>query len=191
MNKGKKLPPEVLAVGEVELLLDACTNRDLGLRNRAIVFCFWRTAIRVGELVALKVHDVDFSAGTLRIRLGKGAKARTVAVDDECAEVLRKWLARREVLGVPSPLMFTTLSGESLSTNAVRELMKRLRRRAGLTKRVHPHGLRATWASVAARQIPLVDVQTILGHENLTTTSGYVKGLGGEAIDSARRIVWR
>ena len=82
------------------------------------------------------------------------------------------------------------MKGEALHTNAVRELLKRLASKAGIEKRVHPHGLRHTFAAAAARQIPIHFVQNALGHSNLAVTSRYVSHLGGAAVDAVRGLVW-
>jgi integrase len=188
MKRGVQYPAEPLTFAEVQALLASTSPTSIsGIRARAIVFVLWRTAVRVFELVALRPCDLDLQAGTLRILRGRMGGARTVPVDDECAEALRAWLSRRPV---EASRLFCSLEGEALSTASVRELLKRLRSKAGVVKRVTPHGFRATWATVAARQLPLTDLQAILGHEDVATTARYIKRLGGPPIDAARRIKW-
>ncbi len=189
MKRGVKYPGDILTADEIQALLGACTGGTIGLRNRAMLYVMWRCGLRVSELLALKPGDV--LPDSIRIRHGKGDKARTVGLDSEAAAVLGQWIERRKSLELDGrqPL-FCTLRGEGLHTNAVRELLKRLCVKAGVVKRVTPHTWRHTFASTAARQIPAHYLQDALGHTSLATTSRYVRHLGGAAVDAVRSVVW-
>jgi integrase/recombinase XerD len=187
MQKGKRYPAEILTASEVQSLIHACTGGTVGLRNRAMLYVLWRCGLRVSELLSLKASDV--TADSVRVLHGKGDKARTVGLDPEAAAVLGQWLERRRTLGLRGPV-FCTLKGEPLHTNAVRELLKRLCRKAGVERRVTPHTFRHTFAATAARQIPVHYVQSALGHSSLAVTSRYVAHLGGAAVDAVRSLTW-
>ena len=189
MKRGIKYPAEILSTEEIHAILAACTSGTLGLRNRAMLFVLWRCGLRVSELLALKPGDVLPDA--IRVRHGKGDRARTVGLDSEAAAIVGQWMERRRALGLDGrqPL-FCTLRGEALHTNAVRELLKRLCRKAGVVKRVTPHSWRHTFAATAARQIPTHYLQDALGHSSLATTSRYVAHLGGAAVDAVRGMTW-
>ena len=94
-------PPEPLSPAEVRALLAACSVESLtGMRNRALLVVLWRAGLRCAEALALRPCDIDSGAGTIRVRFGKGRKARTVGVDDDALAVVRAWLGAREAAGV-------------------------------------------------------------------------------------------
>jgi integrase/recombinase XerD len=189
MKKGVKYPAEILTTDEIQSILAKCTGGALGLRNRAMLYVLWRCGLRVSELLDLKPGDVLTEA--IRVRHGKGDKARTVGLDPEAAAILGQWMERRKALGIDGrqPL-FCTQRGEALHSNAIRELLKRLCKKAGIAKRVTPHTWRHTFASTAARQLPVHYVQQALGHSSLDTTAKYIGHIGGAAVDAVRGLTW-
>ena len=188
MKKGQKYPAETLTTDEIESILGACTNDSLGLRNRAMLYVLWRAGLRVSELLALRPCDIS---DTIRVRHGKGDKARTVGLDSEAVAIVGQWLERRKSLGLDGrTTLFCTLQGKPLKTNAIRELLKRLCAKAGIVKRVTPHTWRHTFASNAARQLPVHYVQQALGHSSLDTTARYISNIGGAAVDAVRSLEW-
>ena len=191
MKKPGRRPKRALDSNQFRALLASTTKGDLGHRNRAIIYAFWRAGLRTSEVCKLKPCDIDFTSGTLRVLASKRGRNRTIGLDPEAAGMIAIWTARRAARGLNGqhPL-FCNLSGKPLTTNAVRELLNRLAIKAGLGRNVKPLDMRATFASVAARQVPLVDLQWALGHESLESTSRYVQELGGESIDSIRNLKW-
>ena len=153
-NRGRKLPPEVLTGQEVNALLGACSKRaPTGIRNRALIAVLYRGQLRIGETLALKPKDLDRKAGTVRVLHGKGDRARTVGLDSGAWALLELWLQCRQKLG-PSgrhPL-FCTLEGGPLLPSYCRSLLARLGKKAGIEKRVHPHGLRHSRAAESGEQ---------------------------------------
>jgi integrase/recombinase XerD len=122
--------------------------------------------------------DVDLADGSLTVLNGKGGKRRPVVVPGGFAEVER-WLDKRGQLGLNGrhPL-FCTLAGRPLAPQYVRTLLPRLAKRAGVEKRVHPHGLRHSHAvELRRRGVPLETVSAQLGHANLSTTDRYLRGI--------------
>ncbi len=188
MQLGQKYPAEVLTSDEIHSIIGACTGNSIGLRNRAMLYVLWRAGLRVSELLDLRPCDVS---DAIRVRHGKGDKARTVGLDSEASAIVGLWLERRKSLGIDgrSPL-FCTLKGKPLKTNAVRELLKRLCTKAGIVKRVTPHTWRHTFAANAARQLPVHYVQQALGHSSLDTTARYIGNIGGAAVDAVRSLAW-
>jgi integrase/recombinase XerD len=176
-------PPEPLSALEVRALLAACSVESLtGMRNRALLVVLWRAGLRCAEALALRPCDVDDAAGTIRVRFGKGRKARTVGIDGEALTVVRAWLGAREMAGIESEFLFCDVkrgyAGHPMSPRYVRAEVARIAMRAGVRHRVHPHGLRHTHA-VELRQegwdIPLISRQ--LGHASIATTAIYVDHL--------------
>jgi integrase/recombinase XerD len=183
-------PPEPLSVEECRRLIGACSPRcPTGLRNRALIVTLWRGGLRCSE--SLSLHPRDLDNGVLRIRKGKGGKYRTVALDPEAWAVLTTWLERKARMGIGGPV-FSTLRGEPMQTSYVRSLFKRLGRKANISKRVHPHGCRHTFAAgLADEKIDIRIIQRALGHSSLGTTARYVDHLNPTAvIDALRSRTW-
>ena len=190
----RKRPAQPLTRAEVEALLAACSRRaPTGVRNRALIAVLYRAGLRISEVLALRPCDVDPAAGTVRVLHGKGDRSRTVGLDAGALSLVERWLETRAKRGIPrtAPL-FCTLAGRPMYASYVRTMLHRLARRAGIEKRVHPHGLRHTHASeLAAENVPLTFIQTQLGHAHISTTARYVHQLRPQdAIDRIRARDW-
>jgi site-specific recombinase XerD len=125
---------------------------------------------------------------------GKGSKPRTVGMDPEGFAVLGRWLDRRSERHIDARLpLFCTLRGEPLDDRYVRTALRQAAERAGISKRVHPHGLRHTMAVELVREgVPLPEIQDQLGHASLDGTAHFIRGLyPNGAIDRMReRTGW-
>jgi integrase len=178
-----KYPPEPLTVDECRRLIGACSPRcPTGLRNRGLIVTLWRGGLRCAEALALHERDLD---------KGKGGKYRTVALDPEAAAVVQAWLERKARMGIGGPV-FSTLRGESMQTSYVRSLFKRLGRKANIGKRVHPHGLRHSFAAgLADEKVDIRIIQRALGHSSLATSARYIDHIQPRAvIDALRARTW-
>lgn len=197
-NKGRKFPAQVLAPAEVRRLLAACSRRGhAGVRNRALIVVMWRCGLRVSEALALAPADVDLQAGTVTVRHGKGDRRRVVGIDPTAGAVLEAWFVRRSSLGVSrSAPVFCTISkgniGAPVQAPYVREMLKDLAVKAGVEKRVHPHGLRHTHAVELMREgVPVPIIQKQLGHADLATTARYLDHLLPlEVIERMQARAW-
>ncbi|HEX9529521.1 MAG TPA: site-specific integrase [Acidimicrobiales bacterium] len=194
-NRGRTYPPEVLSPEEVERLVGAASARSsTGIRARALILTLQRGGLRLGEALALYPRDVDLARGTIRILRGRGDKARTVAIDPGAAAAIGRWLDRRAHLGIGRrrPL-FCTLAGTALYPQQVRATLTRLGERAGIDKRVHPHGLRHAHAAHLDRSgVPITTIVRQLGHANLAVTSRYLQSLGqDEHLARVQTINWQ
>lgn len=191
---GQTFPVEILTGAEANALLAACSNRaPTGIRNRALLAVLYRSGLRIGEALALRPADVDLTQGTIRVLHGKGDRARTVGIDATACGVVGRWLDRRSASGIPSRApLFCTLAGEPLSDRYVRAMVKRMAKRAGIQKRVHPHALRHTHASeLAAEGVPMNLLQAQLGHSSLATTDRYVRHIApAQLVQAIRSRVW-
>jgi integrase/recombinase XerD len=189
-NKGRRLPPEPLTQDEVRALLRSCSDRTpAGIRNRALIAVLYRCGLRVSEALALMPKDCDTGAGTIRVMHGKGDRWRLVGIDPGATSLLEAWLNRRQVLGgTGRHPVFSTASGNAIQGAYVRNLLKRLAARAGIEKRVHPHGLRHTHAYELANEgTPLHVIQQQLGHSSLATTDRYIRHLNPQQVVEAIR----
>lgn len=193
-NKGRKLPPEVLTGQEVNALLAACSKRaPTGIRNRALIAVLYRGQLRIGEALALKPKDLDRRVGTARVLHGKGDRARTVGLDSGAWALLELWLARRQKLGLSGrhPL-FCTLDGRPVLPSYCRALFARLGRKAGIEKRVHPHGLRHTGAAeLRSEGVDVGIISKQLGHSSIATTARYLDHISPAAVvDAMKQREW-
>lgn len=196
-TRGRRFPAEVLTPAEVDALLRRCSRRaPTGIRNRALIAVLYRAGLRISEALALLPKDVDLQAGSIRVLHGKGDVDRTVGCDAGAAALLELWLSARvralaryapDVRPDVAPL-FCTLRGEVIIGQYVRGLFPRLARKAGITKRVHPHGFRHTHAAELAREgTPLNLIQAQLGHTSVATTSRYLAHIAPQELVNAIR----
>jgi site-specific recombinase XerD len=194
-DTGRKRPVEILTDAEVRQLLAQCSRRaPTGVRDRALIVIMYRAGLRVEEALALRPADVDADHGTVRVLHGKGDKARTVGIDDGALAVIDVWLAERKRLGINGgrSKLFCTLKGTPLSPEQVRQMVKRRADHAGIEKRVHPHGLRHTYAAQLADEgAPVNVIQQALGHSTLSTTSIYLDHIApAQVIALGRSRQW-
>ena len=173
-----KRPAEIYSRDEINALVFACSSRSYrGHQSATIIKVLWRCGLRIEELCSLKTSDVDIDGRNL-IVLGKGGKIRNVPLDIITVEGLQAQLRRRRDLFGQRGYVFTTAKGTKLDQCNVRRMLKALAARAGITKRVHPHGFRHTLAvELATEDVPMAQVQRMLGHEHLSTTDIYLRRL--------------
>lgn len=192
-NKGKKYPAEPLTADEINRLLAVTGRGPAGLRNRALLVLLYRTGIRISEALALYPKDFDGGKGSVTILEGKRRKRRTVGIDPQAVDVVERWLEQRSKLGINGhhPI-FCTITRDGgpiarpLGTAYCRELCKRLARKAGIEKRVHPHGLRHTHAFELANEgQPMHLIQAQLGHKSLSVTGQYLAHIAPVALVAA------
>lgn len=204
-NKGRRYPAEPLTPDEVRRLLAAVPGRGpLAARNRALVAVLWRSGLRISEALALCPRDVDERAGTVRVREGKGRKARVAVIDAEALGHLRAWLEVRRRLGINGrhPIFCSVADGSKgagvrqagrpLDASYVRRLLPKLAERAGIDKRVHAHGLRHSHATeLVAAGVPLHVIAGQLGHASTATTDAYLAKIApAERIAAMRAAGW-
>lgn len=197
-NKGQKFPAEPLTREEVMALLGAASNRsNSGIRMRAHIAVLFGAGLRLQESLDLEPRDVDTGSQTVRVREGKGRKARTVGIDTYSCALIDRWLDRRAKLGLTArhPIFACYSSGklgQPLQQRYVRLALKRLGDRADIRKRIHPHGLRHSLASdMADSGSSVSEIKDQLGHESLATTDRYVHSLRPQKlIEHMRERNW-
>lgn len=191
MAKGQKYPAEVLTPEEVAGIIGACSLRaPTGVRNRALLMLLYRSGLRISEALALKPSDVDLKAHTLRVLHGKGDKATTRGFHSSADDALVRWIDKRKDLGIRSPYLFCTLEGEDMAGQYVRAMMVRMANRAGIMKRVHPHGLRHTFASELEKAgVIVTEISKLLGHHSIAVTSRYLDHLtNAQAVNALQKV---
>lgn len=179
--KSHRALPPVLRPDEVNQLLHiaAVASDDgsaVGSRDRAVLELLYATGVRVGELTALDVDDVDFERRVVRV-FGKGGRERSVPFGLPAAEAVADWLARGrpELAQAHSgPALFLGARGGRLGQRAVRRLVHTRLADVPDTPDLGPHGLRHTAAThVLEGGADLRSVQELLGHASMATTQLY------------------
>lgn len=169
--------PEVLSMPEVESLLKApAGNEAVDVRDRAMIETLYATGLRVSELVALKLPDLNLVAGYL-ITSGKGRKERLVPMGDSAISALSGYLAttrEKADRGRGSRFVFLSRLGEGMTRQSFWNIIKKRAQQAGITKRISPHTLRHSFAThLLENGADLRSVQLMLGHTDLSTTQIY------------------
>jgi len=158
-------------------------NSFLGYRNRAIILAFLDTGLRLSELANIKLNDVDFDNGIIKV-LGKGRKERFVRVGKGTQKAILRYLLQR---GDKQPWLWISEKGVPVKARGIQSLIKRLGKRAGITDaRCSPHTFRHTFAITCLRNgIGEFNLQCLLGHTTLQMTRKYVQSLGTDDALSA------
>lgn len=173
---GRKLP-DVLSVGEIGAILDAIDlSTPFGHRNRAIIETLYSCGLRVSELVSLRLADLFFDDGFLRV-IGKGDKQRLVPVSAEAVRLITLYIEQRRTLPVDAKhadILFLNNKGRKLSRIMVFYIIRDAVAKAGITKNVSPHTFRHSFAThLLEGGADIRQVQELLGHESILTTEIY------------------
>jgi len=175
LKKEKKLP-RYFEYNELEEIFNVPDLRsNLGQRDRLILEMLYATGLRVGELVHLKVSDIDFSSKTIFV-LGKGNKEREVTYGEYCEEILKLYLSQgylslnkkhREEL-------FLNNTGGVLTERGVRFILDKIIEKTTVKKSISPHMIRHSFATHLLNEgCDLLSVQKLLGHESISATQVY------------------
>lgn len=183
--KGASVLPDVLSVDEVSRLLDAAavggSTDPVVLRDKALLEFMYATGCRVSEAVGTNLDDIDFEEKVVRL-MGKGSKQRLVPLGSYARNSVvaylnagRGELERRSTAKVPERrALFLNKRGKRISRQSVWEIVKTAGERAGITKPLHPHTLRHSFAThLIQGGADVRTVQELLGHASVTTTQIY------------------
>jgi integrase/recombinase XerC len=172
-KSGRHLP-DTLNVDDMTRLLTADAGDALALRDLAMLELLYSSGLRLAELVALDIGDLDFDERTVRVT-GKGAKTRVVPVGGKALTALRAWLrVRPRQPASGETAVFTARGGRRLGARAVQQRVRKWARHQGMPGNVHPHTLRHSFAShLLESSGDLRAVQELLGHADISTTQIY------------------
>jgi len=162
--------PRVLDMVEVVTLLGALVTP----LYRIVALVMYAAGLRISEVVALEVGDIDAARGVICVRHGKGKKARETVLPPKLLAALRTyWRVARP----PLPHLFVSpRTGKPVRPEAVRTAMRRARADAGLKKHVTPHMLRHSFAThLLDAGTDVRVIQHLLGHASIATTVRYTK----------------
>jgi integrase/recombinase XerC len=207
--------PAHLSESEMSHLLSAPADDEaLGRRDRAILELFYASGLRLSELAALDLEDLNLSARMVRV-LGKGGKQRLVPFNSTTASAIRAYLKDREALvrgnpqkdgsrktpalklgpGAGSQLrprrripLFVNYRGTPLSTRSIDRLVRRYVASSGTRLGISPHALRHSFAThLLQRGADLRAIQELLGHSRLSTTQRYTHVNAAQLLDVYRK----
>jgi len=202
MNNRKRKIPEVLSIEEQKKLLNIFNTRyPNSLRNKAMVRIMLTAGLRLSEVIDLKWNNINFKAGKLKVEEGKGRKDRQLWIGEDTLNLLGKWKEKQsKVLKEKGKinennLVFTTLTGNKLNSDNIRQMVYRYAKKAKIQeevtkyyrdkegnklsdtykeKKVTPHTLRHTFATDLYKDTKDIRrVQKALGHADISTTMIY------------------
>lgn len=194
-KKHKVLSPEMIELGksrvreikyllpeQVKQLIEAPnTKKKMGARDRAILEVLFSTGLRVSELTALNRDNVNLKTREFSVS-GKGGKVRLVFLSDSATQALEHYFEKRNDPYKPLFIRYSGPKGEKgltdnssrLSVRSVERSVEKYRKIVGITKRVHPHMLRHSFATdLLSAGADLRSVQEMLGHSSISTTQIY------------------
>lgn len=174
--KQEKKLPNYMKYSEFEEMLNTCGETPLGIRNQALLELLLATGARIGELINIKISDIDFSNREIKV-LGKGNKERICYFNEHCHQALNNYINNsRNVLlkNKKSDRLFINHVGGNLTDRGVRDILDKIIQKSSLKNKVTPHTFRHTFATMLLNEgCDLKSVQELLGHVNLSTTSIY------------------
>lgn len=165
-KKERKLP-DVLSMDEIACILKQTGN----LKHKAILYLTYAAGLRVGEVVRLKVQDIDTIRGIVRIDQGKGKKDRISLLSSNAETILKEYLAEYK----PNDWLFEgDAPGRHLTERSVQRVFENSRKKAGILKDVSVHTLRHSFAThLLESGTDLRYIQELLGHSSSKTTEIY------------------
>lgn len=178
--KTKKEIREAFSDVEIDALRSACRSK----KERALVEVLLATGIRVSELSEMDVADINFPTLSVHVRHGKGGKERLTYITAVAASRLCDYLNTRHEDG---DALFYNKNHDRLESGGIRCILNTLAKRAEVDN-VHPHRFRRTFATrLAARGMDIQEIQKLLGHSQLDTTTKYVCTTDEQVKTSYRR----
>ena len=177
--KVQKKVKEVFTEVDIEKLKQNCKR----IRDKAIVTFLKSTGCRISEMVGLNRDSIDFT-NLECVVLGKGNKQRTVYIDAITGMFVKEYLSQRTD---DNPALFIGCRKERLKPDGVRDMLKKLGKRAGV-EHVHPHKFRRTEITdLVKRGMPIEQVKLIAGHDKIDTTMTYIVTDQTDAKNSYRK----
>ncbi|MGL5234124.1 MAG: site-specific tyrosine recombinase XerD [Empedobacter falsenii] len=174
---GMKLP-DVLSEKEIDKMIEVIDlSKPEGQRNRAIIEVLYGCGLRVSELINLKISDLFFDDGFIRV-IGKGNKQRLVPISDYTIKYINLY---KESIRIHLPIqagfedfLFLNRRGKNLTRVMIFTIVKELSIIAGVKKTISPHTFRHSFATHLLKNgADLRAIQLMLGHESITTTEIY------------------
>ena len=172
--KAERVLPDVLSLAEIDAMLATFDMSSVkGCRDSAIVEVLYSTGLRVSELVSLRIGDLFFGEGYIRV-IGKGDKQRIVPIGAVARDKIQLYMELRRPKRASDATLFLNNRGEKLTRVMVFNIIKQAALLAGIDKPISPHTLRHSYAThMLEGGANIRQVQELLGHESISTTEVY------------------
>ena len=172
--KSSRPLPDTLSTEEIDRLIGSIEDSTTkGLRDRAILEVLYSCGLRVSELCDLKVGDLFFGEGYIRV-IGKGDKQRLVPVSSIARSRIQLYMDVRNKERRKEEILFLNNRGKKLTRVMIFTIIKQAAQRAGIDKKISPHTFRHSFAThLLEGGANIRQVQELLGHENILTTEIY------------------
>jgi integrase/recombinase XerD len=181
----RPLPKSIPTEREMNRILAVPNTRtSIGRRDRAILELMYSTGLRLGEVVALDVTDLDLTAGTVQVRRSKNGQGRVVPLGEAAVAALLDYLQHSRpgfVQNAGCAALFLAgdqnhYAGNRLTTHGIRYTLRRIARKAGIDRPVNPHQFRHACATHMLRAgADIRHIQQLLGHARIDTTEIYTR----------------
>jgi len=171
--------PDTLTIKEIDLLISNINiSTNEGERNIALIETLYGCGLRVSELISLKISDLFFSEGFIKVT-GKGNKQRLVPISDLNKRVIKSYMDNsRKKLKIEEKskdILFLNRRGKKLSRAMIFTIIKRLAKLSNIKKNISPHTFRHSFATHLLKNgADLKTIQQLLGHQSITTTEIYM-----------------
>jgi integrase/recombinase XerD len=176
--KVEQKQPDILSVEEVSNMLKAVTN----LKHKAIIALMYSCALRVGEVINLKIVDIDSKNNKINIRNGKGKIDRIVMLDHSLLKLLRDYYAIYKT----SVYVFEGTTGGKYSDRSIQNIIKSATKSCGINKNISTHSMRHSCLTQLVKDgVDLRSVQKLAGHKNINTTANYIKLVDSDVLGIA------
>ena len=165
--KKKRKLPNVLSIEDVGKMIECSDN----LKHKTILILVYSSGLRKGELLQLRVTDLDFNRKTIFIKNGKGGKDRYTFLSNAAEKYLKKYLSQYN----PKYYLFEGQTGGIYSETSVQRVFEKARYKSQVSRHITLHGLRHSFAThLVEKGVPLHVVQDLLGHGSIKTTEIYL-----------------
>lgn len=166
-RKEEKIP-EVFSVDEISKIVNYPKNS----KHQLIICLLYNCGLRIGELINLKLYDINRSRMELNIKGAKGNKDRNIPIDAATLVLMEKYYREWK----PKQYLFNGQQGNTYTESSINQLLKYWAKKSGVNKRIHAHKLRHCYAThLHESGVELAVIQDLLGHSNMKTTDIYTK----------------
>jgi integrase/recombinase XerD len=166
-KRSRKLPI-VFSVEEIQKLFTACKN----IKHKAIMALMYSTGLRVGEVINLKIKNIDSSRMVINILDAKGGKDRQVMLNQNLLDMLRKYFLEYK----PKEYLFNGQNSLQYSERSIAQFLKHYAEKAGLNKRIYPHLIRhCSFTHLVEAGTDINLIQRLAGHQSVKTTNLYIQ----------------
>jgi integrase len=178
---------EFLYENEIKSVMKAAIETGNSLRNQALVLISYRRALRPGEALNLKWHDVSFENRKMTIHRIKNGRSGDHLIHDLEIRILKKLQKEKNKKGCVSPYIFVSNKGGPLTVSGYEKLCEKLGKMAGLPFKLHPHMFRHSWGEKArSEKTNILDMMAHFGHRDVKSTLFYVTQTGNSELNLFR-----